>query len=183
MLSAPNATGRTVRIDRSYNGGTSSAGTSGLDYSIALPYTASMLYFNTPGVYCSSTPREGFGGPNLQHKSLYQVFPGITSLAAGFTDRFAIFYKAIKNLGTVSVYVGLDRTGALLASFNLPYWPFSSAGASFAGVAQMVYLDDTGPLALDDLTFGSTVLGQPVPEPAVALGPLIAHLGHLRPVD
>ena len=174
---APIANDSTVRIDGFYNGGTSSAGTSGPDYGIAFPYTASVLCLNTPDVYCSGTSRGGLGDPGSQNAALYQVFPGIIDVAAGFTGGFSLFYEAIKGPSTASVYAGLDGTGALLASFDLPqtpstcpgfdspYCPFFPVGVSFAGVAHSVYLYDTGFTAFDDLTFGSAVPGQPVSEP------------------
>lgn len=167
----------TERIDGFYNGGVSTAGTSGPNYGVVFPYSAASLCLNTSDVYCSGTSRGGFGDPNSQNGALYRFYPGIIDVTAGFTDGFSFFYEAIEFSSNASVYAGLGGTGALLASFDLPqtfstcpgfdspYCPFFPAGIQFAGVAHSVYLYDTRYTAFDDLTFGSAVPGQSVPEP------------------
>lgn len=174
---APVSNGSTVQIGGFYNGGTSSAGTSGPNYGISIPYASLVLCLNTPDIYCSGSSRGGFGDPGSQHAALYALSFGTIDVAAGFTDGFSLFYEAIKGPSTAAVYAGLGGTGTLLASFNLPqtpstcpgfdspFCPFFPAGASFAGVAHSVRLSSNGDIAFDDLTFGSAVPGQPVPEP------------------
>lgn len=53
-----------------YDGGTSSAGTSGTNYGVIFSANAQALCLNTPGVLCSNTSRGGLGDPGSQQGAL-----------------------------------------------------------------------------------------------------------------
>lgn len=101
--------------------------------------------------------------------------------AAGFTTGFSFFYTAVNEVGSFSVWSGLNGTGDLLASLNLgvtpstcddavydaDFCPFRAAGVSFAGVARSVtFAGVANQIVFDDVTFGSVNPGVVVPEPA-----------------
>lgn len=104
----------------------------------------------------------------------------------GFDTGFSFFYSAINNPGSVNVYDGLNATGNLLATINLPLTPFNGApdpsglfsplvpiGVSFLGTARSVdFGGAANQIVFDDITFGSVTPGQPVPEPGSILGML-----------
>lgn len=104
----------------------------------------------------------------------------------GFDTGFSFFYSAINDPGTVNVYDGLNATGNLLATINLPLTPFDGApdpsgnfsplvpiGVSFLGTARSVdFGGAANQIVFDDITFGSATPGQPVPEPGSILGML-----------
>ncbi|MEO8813213.1 MAG: PEPxxWA-CTERM sorting domain-containing protein [Caulobacteraceae bacterium] len=100
-------------------------------------------------------------------------------VAAGFNTGFSFFYSSVNVPGVVNVWSGLDGTGTLLASLNLPvtptagdpgcggqpFCPYFKAGVSFAGTAMSVDFGGTAnQIAFDDITLGSANPG--VPEPA-----------------
>jgi hypothetical protein len=103
----------------------------------------------------------------------------VMNVPAGFTTGFSFFYSAINNPGVVNVYDGLNATGNLLASINLPvtpsdggdptgaFSPFVPIGVAFAGTARSVDFGGTvNQIAFDDITIGSATPGAVVPEPA-----------------
>ncbi|OUL26505.1 hypothetical protein BV378_12535 [Nostoc sp. RF31YmG] len=106
----------------------------------------------------------------------------------GFTTGFSFFYSAINNPGFINVYDGLNATGNLLATLNLPTTPFNGApdptgqfspfvpiGVSFSGIAKSVDFGGTvNQIAFDNITFGSATPGTNVPEPLTILGTLTA---------
>jgi hypothetical protein len=167
-----------------YNGGTSSAGTSGPNYGVSFPANALNICLNTPGNVCSNTSRGGLGDPASQLGALFFLTGSQTfvDVAAGFTTGFSFNYVAINVGGTVNVWSGLDGTGSLLATLDLPttpsncsgiynagFCPFSPVGVSFPGTAMSI---DFGGVAnqivFDDVTFGSATPGA-VPEPTTML--------------
>jgi hypothetical protein len=103
---------------------------------------------------------------------------------AGFTTGFSLFYSAINQPGSLSVFSGLNGTGTLLATLNLPttpstcnssydagFCPFVTIGVSFSGTAQSIdFAGVANQIVFDDFTFGSATPGQPgtpaVPEPS-----------------
>ena len=172
-------------INGFYNGGTSSDGTTGTNYGITFSSNAQAICLNTPGVTCSNTSRGGLGDPNSQKGGLFFLSGANTFMdaPAGFTTGFSLFYTAIFDTGSLSVYSGVDGTGTLLASLNLPttpsncggtynagFCPFVPIGVSFAGTAQSIsFAGVANQIVFDDVTFGSATPGpQPsaVPEPS-----------------
>lgn len=160
-----------------YNGGTSSDGTSGVDYGVSFSSNAQAICLNTPGTTCSNTSRGGLGNPNSQLGALFFLSGAETymNLAAGFDTGFSFFYTAINVTGSVSVYDGLNGTGNLLATLDLGltdsncdglggFCPFEAAGIGFAGTAMSVsFAGVANQIVFDDITFGS-IVPDPVPE-------------------
>lgn len=160
-----------------YNGGTSSAGTSGTDFGVGFSDNALALCLNTPGVECSAASRGGQGDPNSQRGALFFATGSETfmNVAAGFTTGFSFFYSAVSQAGSISVYDGLGGTGSLLASlnlpttssscaseFNAPFCPFVATGVGFSGTAKSVsFAGVANQIGFDDITFGSVTPGDP----------------------
>jgi hypothetical protein len=92
------------------------------------------------------------GSPTMPTTAYFLTGPGdIMNVPAGFITGFSFFYSAINAPGTVSVYGGLDGTGALLAALDLPvtpsdagtlgcpygqFCPWFPVGVSFSGTAE-----------------------------------------------
>ncbi|HVP50063.1 MAG TPA: PEP-CTERM sorting domain-containing protein [Candidatus Bathyarchaeia archaeon] len=180
-----------------YNGGTSSVGTTGPNYGVSFPDNALNICLNTLGTVCSNTSRGGLGDPNSQLGALFFLSGSNTyvNVAAGFTTGFSFYYTAINFGGSVNVWSGLNGTGTLLATLNLPttpsgpcngynagFCPFYPIGVSFAGTAMSI---DFGGVAnqivFDDVTFGSATPGTPEPGTLVMFGSgLLGVAGMLR---
>lgn len=171
-------------VQNFYNGGTSSDGTSGPNYGVSFPANAQAICLNTLTASCSNTSRGGLGDPNSQLGALFFLSGSNTyvNVPAGFTTGFSFNYTAINFSGAVNVWSGLNGTGSLLATLNLPttpsgpcpgygagFCPFFPIGVSFAGTAQSI---DFGGVAnqivFDDVTFGSATPGS-TPEPGTLI--------------
>lgn len=177
-----------------YNGGTSSAGTSGTDFGVEFSSNALAICLNTTGVTCSNTSRGGQGDPTSQRGGLFFLSGNETfmNVAAGFDTGFSFFYSAIGQGGSVSVFDGLGGSGNLLATLNLPttpsqctgynagFCPFVASGISFNGIAKSVsFAGAANQIVFDDVTFGSATPNPPaVPLPA-SLPLLLAGMGGL----
>ena len=162
-----------------YNGGTSSDGTSGVDYGVQFTDNALAICLNTPGVVCSNTSRGGVA-PGSELGALFWLEGPETYMnyAAGFENGFSFNYAAPNTPGSVSVYAGLNGTGGLLATLDLGltpatcgseysalYCPFVAAGVNFDGVAMSISFAGTANfIVFDDVTFGSAIPG--IPEPS-----------------
>lgn len=171
-----------------YNGGTSSAGTSGTNYGITFSDNALALCLNEAGVDsldCSNTSRGGFGDPNSQRGGLVFGVGAETfmSSSSGFTTGVSLLYTAINDPGSLNVYDGVNGTGNVLATLVLPitasscdisydatFCPFVAAGVSFAGTALSIgFAGVADQIVFDDVTFVSATPGNGVPEPASLL--------------
>jgi hypothetical protein len=94
---------------------------------------------------------------------------------AGFQTGFSLFYSAINQPGSLSVFSGPDGTGTLLGTLALPvtasspsgrFQPFVPVGVTFAGTAESIsFAGVENQIVFDDVTFGSATPGA-VPEPA-----------------
>jgi len=170
-------------IQNFYNGGTSSVGTSGPNFGIIFSSNAQAICLNTTSVACSNTSRGGLGDPASQRGGLFFLTGASTfmNVPAGFDTGFSFNYSAIQNPGSVSVFSGLNGTGTLLATLNIPvtpsgpcagfnagFCPFTANGISFAGIAMSVaFAGVADQVVFDDVTFGSaTPGGGAVPLPA-----------------
>ena len=184
---APYPHANTVQVLNFYNGGTSSAGMTGPNYGISFPDNALNICLNTTTTFCSNTSRGGLGDPASQLGALFFLSGTNTyvDVAAGFTTGFSFNYTAINVGGSVSVWSGLDGTGTLLATLNLPttpsgpcvgygagFCPFVPFGVTFAGTAQSIDFGGTAnQIVFDDVTFGSSTPGKtPEPSSLILLG-------------
>ncbi len=177
----------TASIQNFYNGGTSSQGTSGINYGITFSPNALALCLNTLGfgnrTNCSNTSRGGLGNPTSQKGGLFFLAGAETYMnrSAGFTSGFSFFYTAIGVGGSFSVFSGLNGTGTNLGSltlgttsntcafstYNADFCPFVAAGLAFSGTAQSVaFAGVANQIVFDDVTFGSPIPDVVVPEPA-----------------
>jgi hypothetical protein len=154
----------------SYNGGTSSDGTSGTNFGIGFTANALAICLNTPGISCSNTSRGGLGNPASALGALFFLDGAETfmNVPAGFDTGFSFFYTAPNQPGTVSVFDGLNGTGNLLATLNLPttlsgcdssfgagFCPFFASGIGFSGIAQSIsFAGVANQVVFDDVTFG-----------------------------
>ena len=179
---APYPNDNNVLIQNFYNGGTSSIGTSGPNYGISFSSNALLICLNTPGVACSNTSRGGQGDPSSQEGALFFLSGSNTFMddPGGFTTGFSLFYSAISEPGSLSVFSGLDGTGTLLATLALPtttsdcpstyaagFCPFVPVGVSFSGTAESIsFAGVANQIVFDDVTFGSATPGNPTPEPS-----------------
>lgn len=167
-----------------YNGGTSSAGTSGVNHGVTFSSNALGLCLSAFGMTqyeCSNSSRGGQGDPNSQQGGLYfdHAGPAYINMASGFQTGFSFFYASYSPF-SVNVWDGLSGTGTLLGTIALPthevgcasygagLCPFNAAGLNFAGTAKSVtFTGVNDEKVLDDVTFGSAIPGaQVVPEPA-----------------
>ncbi len=168
-------------IGNFYNGGGGPSNNFGITFSS----NALALCLNSLTVVCSNTSRGGLGDPTSQEGGLFFLSGGSTFMddPAGFTTGFSLFYVAVSQPGSLSVYSGLDGTGTLLATLALPtnagscpgydagFCPFSPVGVSFAGTAESIEFAGVGnQIVFDDVTFGSVIPNPPsVPEPSTIL--------------
>lgn len=174
-----------VLVQDFYNGGTSSAGTSGTNYGVSFSDNALNICMNTAGVRCSNGSRGGQGNPDSAKGALFflQGSETFMNVAAGFDTGFSFFYSAINRAGSISVYDDVNGTGNLLATLALPttprsncgsqynasYCPFVAIGVSFSGIAKSVsFAGVADRIAFDDVTFGSATPDpvNAVPNPA-----------------
>jgi hypothetical protein len=185
-----------ANVNDFYNGGTSSAGTSGTDFGVGFSSNALAICLNTLTESCSNTSRGGQGNPNSQRGGLFFLSGAETYLnyASGFDTGFSFFYTAISQPGTINVFDGVDGTGNLLASLNLGttsstcsgysagFCPFVASGIGFTGIAKSIgFAGVANQIVFDDITFGS-VIPDPVsiPEPFTIIGTLVGGTAALR---
>ncbi len=164
-----------------YNGGVGSLGSGpGPNFGISFG-PDSIACSGQPGGNCNSAQIPGGAGANLL---FFLTGPGaVMNVAAGFTTGFSFFYSAAFNPAVVTVWDGLNGTGTLLATINLPttpdgsaipgcegtnFCPYSPIGAAFAGTALSVNFSGTAnQVAFAAITLGSeTPGGSVVPLPA-----------------
>lgn len=95
--------------------------------------------------------------------------------ASGFTNGFSFYYSAPFSPGVINVYSGLDSTGTVLATLNLPttldglnlpgcldhdFCPFVPIGITFSGTAESVdFGGSANQIVFDDLTISSAAPG------------------------
>jgi hypothetical protein len=177
-----------IFVETFYNGGTSSNGTAGPNYGVTFDAPTLLVCLNTLTDVCSNASRGGQGDPGSQLGAVFFLTSNAITMnvTGGFDTGFSFLYTAINSGGSVSVYDGLNGTGNLLTTLNLPittsgpcpgysaaFCPFSPIGVGVAGTAQSVGFGGVGnQIAFDDITFGSVTPGDPssaVPEPSTFL--------------
>ena len=183
---APYPSTNDVAILDYYNGGTASNGASGPNVGVSFTEGATLLCLNTAtATSCSNTSKGGLGVTGSDQGAMFfETTNPFMNVAAGFDTGFSFAYSNPNGSNvSVSVYDDLDGEGALLASAQLPqtidsgcsaaiagaaaYCPFSDFSLSFGGTARSVLFGGTvNQQVFDDFTFGSTVVGGAVPEPA-----------------
>lgn len=104
----------------------------------------------------------------------------IMNVAGGFDTGFSFYYSAVVYPGTVTVYDGLNGTGNVLATLNLPvtpsggapectygaYCPWFPVGVTFSGTAYSVNFSGTANyIGFDNITLGSDIPTPGIPEP------------------
>lgn len=165
--------GSQANINNFYNGGTDSAGNSGVNYGV-------QFGANTLGLQ-ESDPIANFAlAPSGQTIMFFLTGSAILNYNAGFDTGFSFYYTTTTFTGTVSVYDGLNATGTLLGSINInalgtgpsPGNPFSNwavGSLSFGGTAKSINFGGTvNQVGYDNITFGSTnpTTASTTPEPA-----------------
>jgi hypothetical protein len=172
-------------INGFYNGGTSAAGFSGTNYGVEFGYDAlGIIDLDAGGSgHFANEPSPSTIMFWMDVANTYMNVP------AGFTTGFSFYYSAYYT-GLVSIYDGLNGTGNLLASINLPinynsggctgdpdglYCNWDPVGVPFTGTAMsVVFSGNADFIGFDDVTFGSVnpdpPVGVPVSNWAIILG-------------
>jgi hypothetical protein len=167
-------------IGNFYNGGTGGNG-SGPGPAWGITFTASALAIcpgNLPG--CSGNFGNNPSAPNAMF--WLQANP-IMNVAPGFTTGFSTFYTNVNDPGAVEIWSGLNATGSLLGTVNLPalgdgsgdpctnpganFCRWAGVGTTFAGTAFSVrFTGAANFIAFDNVTFGSDRPQTIIPEPS-----------------
>lgn len=164
-----------------YNGGTGSLGSGpGPNYGITFGADA-ISCSGQPGGSCNTAAIPG--GPGAQIVFFVAGTGDLMNVAGGFDTGFSFYYSSPFDTGTVDVYSGVNGTGTLLASINLPltpdgsgtagcdaepYCPYEAIGVSFSGTAESVNFSGVAnQIGFADITLGSQTAGGggDVPEP------------------
>jgi hypothetical protein len=167
-------------VNQFYNGGTGGGGSGpGANYGVVFSDNSLSI------IDADAGGTGNFGGEPSPSTVLFFLTGAAATLnvAAGFTTGFSFFYSAINNPGVIRVYDGLNATGNLLATLDLPLTPFNGApdpsgqfsplvpiGVTFAGTARSVDFGGTvNQVAFDNITLGSGTPGGGGPPPAPAV--------------
>lgn len=176
--------GDQASVNNFYNGGTDSTGHSGTNYGINFSTTSL-------GIIDSDAGGSGNFANEPSASTVLFFLSGnadTMNVAAGFTTGFS-FYYSTSQAAFVSVYSGLNGTGTVLATINLPvnfsngncvgdptgaYCHWDPVGVTFAGTAMSVNFGGSANfVAFDDVTLGSATAGgggpTAVPEPESVL--------------
>jgi hypothetical protein len=176
-------------IQNFYNGGTSQNGNSGIDYGVTFSS-------NTLSLIDSDAGGNGnFGGEPSPDTVMFFLSgsSAIMNVVDGFDIGFSFFYSAVNNAGSVNVFDGINGTGNILASLDIPvtpsdggdpngnFSPFYDVGVGFSGTAMSVsFAGVQNQIGFDNVTFGSTSAGVPEPSSVLLLGLALIGIGSLR---
>ncbi len=166
----------TVEILDFYNGGTSAAGTSGVNHGVSFD-NASALCLNTATDSCSNTSHGGLAPASATGAMiLTQDGEAVLDFAAGFDTALSFLYTQPYDVGfpsAVYVYEGLGGSGNLLGFLDLDltasacapeysatFCPFEVASLGFSGIARSVVFEGTANwMVFDNVTLGSATPG------------------------
>lgn len=169
-----------------YNGGTGGSGSGpGTNYGISFSSDSLSI------IDADAGGTGNFGGEPSPDTILFFLTGAAATMnvPAGFTTGFSFFYSAISSPGTIRVYDGLNATGNVLATLDLPLTPANGApdptgafsplvpiGVSFSGTAHSVDFGGTvNQVGFDNITLGTDIPGgggppppQVIPTPALS---------------
>ncbi|MDT3676181.1 PEP-CTERM sorting domain-containing protein [Microcystis wesenbergii] len=169
----------TEQILNFYNGGTGSQGSSGINYGVSFSPNSLAIVQGAPGSNIGGLPTPVTGAFFLSGSA------STMNVANGFSTGFSFFYSAPFQPGVVRIYDGLNATGNLLGSINLPltpngasvpgcnssnFCPFVPIGLAFNGIAKSVdFGGAVNQIVFDDIkiTLAPTTT---VPEPTSVMG-------------
>jgi hypothetical protein len=163
-------------IGNFYNGGAGSLGsTSGQNYGISFGDDSLAIISDVVGGGGNFS-----GSPSMPTIAFFLTGSGdIMNVPSGFDTGFSFYYSAAVYSGSVSVYDGVNGTGNILATLDLPVTPtnpngsygtynnWQPVGVSFSGTAKSVNFSGVANyIGFDNVTLGSQT---PVPEPSTII--------------
>jgi hypothetical protein len=161
-----------------YNNGTGSLGSKGTNYGVSFSTNSLAIVQGAPGSNIGGLPSPVTAAFFLGGAA------NTMNVAKGFTG-LSFFYSAVNNPGFVNIYDGLDGTGNVLATINLPttpngggdpacnfnnFCPFVPVGVTFNGIAKSVDFGGSANQIVFDNIEITLVSRTTVPEPASVLG-------------
>jgi hypothetical protein len=163
-----------------YNGGTDGAGASGPNLGVSFSAAALALSNDELGPYFSHAPSPGSVMFATDASALMNV-------GSGFADEVSFYYSASSSaFDVVTIYAGLDGSGAVLGSFSLSqnaqlggcsdtaFCNWQRISLSFGGVAHSMTLGgNAGNVAFDNVTISA------VPEAPVSAMLALGGIGML----
>jgi len=164
-------TGVLEQVGEFYNGGLGGSG-SGPGVDLGITFSDNALALVDADAAGLPQSQGNFGGEPTPDTVLFflQGNAATVNVAAGFEDGFSFFYSSFNFTGSIDVYSGLNATGEILASLELPVTPFNGApdptgqfspflpiGVAFDGVAQSIDFGGTiNQIGFDNITFGAS---------------------------
>jgi hypothetical protein len=165
-------------VQNYYAGGFGSLGSGpGPDYGITFSSNAQVQTdskISLPG--CASQINGGQDTTNMPSSPNGMLFQSgaaaIMNVPGGFTEGFSFYYALPFASGSISVWSGLNGTGTVLATLNLPttgecssvpiYCVWKPVGVSFSGVAKSVdFGGSTNEIVFDSITLGVSLVVNP----------------------
>jgi hypothetical protein len=159
-----------------YNGGDGANGSGpGPNYGITFEGQSLGIISDLSTIVTPAGPQTGTGdfsnAPSGVTTAYFLSGSGVVmNVAAGFTTGFSVYYAAANTPGSISVYDGLNATGNILATLQLPvngsncgpatYSCWTPVGVPFNGVAKSVDFSGAANfIAFDNITVGSVTPG------------------------
>jgi len=187
----------TPAIGAFYNGGTSSAGTSGVNYGVSFSSNTLAMCLNTLDATCLSASHGGLGDPDSQLGAMYfsgpnpttatmNVFDGfVTSLSWNYVNKIAgadvTIFDGLNGTGNILGSVTLDVTSyACAAEYHSSYCPFVFSEIAFSGEAKsVVFSGYPGFIVFDDIAFHTAEAAVPEPLTLSLFGAGVLGMGAL----
>ena len=173
LTTIDDTTGFVEGVGNFYNGGLG-AGGSGPGANFGVTFSDNALAIVDADANEGIDPGAGdFGGEPSPDTALFflEGDAATITLADGFTDGFSFFYASPFFGGSIDVYSGVNGTGDILATLDLPTTPengapdpngtaspFVAIGVEFDGLARSIDFGGTeNQIGFDNITFGSAV--------------------------